>query len=60
MLSEGREYADISQGGDLGIQRIARGTGEALYPVFFQPVQGRINPNIFIRAAKAEEMLYAA
>ncbi len=60
MLSEGRDASDTTQGGDLGVQRIARGTGRLLYPLFFQPGKGQINPNIFLRAATAMEMLYAA
>lgn len=60
MLSECRDSYSTTQGGDLGIQRIVRGMGQALYPVMFQPKPGAINPNLFIRAAKAMEMLFAA
>ena len=60
MLSQDSDPCDAIQGGDLGIQRIARGTGKALYPVMFKAGQGCINPNIFIRAAKVMDLLYAA
>lgn len=60
MLSGDNDSSDTTQGGDLGIHRINRGTGETLYPVLFEPIKGRINPNLFIRAAKAMEILYAA
>ena len=60
MLSGDSDSCDTTQGGDLGIHGINRGTGETLYPVLFEPIKGRINPNLFIRAAKAMEMMYAA
>lgn len=60
MLAGDRGSGDRTQGGDLGVQRIARGTGQTLYPVLFRQVKDSINPNLFIRAAKALEMLFAA
>lgn len=60
MLSGDNNSSDTTQGGDLGIQRINRGTGKILYPVLFEPIKGRINPNLFIRAAKVMETMYAA
>ena len=60
MLSGSNDSCGTTQGGDLGIHRINKGAEKTLYPVLFEPIMGRINPNIFIRSSKAMEMLYAA
>lgn len=60
MLSEDRDSGLAIQGGDLGIHKIARGTGRTCYPVLLLPFSGRITSNLFLRADKAMEMLFAA
>lgn len=60
MLSEALDSSSLSQGGDLGIQAIQRGTGQSLIPVFFDPQVSKIHPNVLLRASKMETFTFAA